>query len=192
MPSVSVERRMQPAYVIGSVDVSWSPNVVTGDEGGGERSHALVGDVSPGRPGDENGMAALALVCGGDDLAETAAPDVQHALDGPGSEIGPIREHDDGRLRLRPQGGQTTAQGSARAALPLRTVDDPRLRSVEGVGAGDDDDLIHRTLSEPLEDPGEQKALLGAAEASRRPGRENDCGDQPTAASARSISARAI
>ena len=183
---------MQPAYVIGSVDVSWSPNVVAMNEGGGQGSHTRVGDVSPGRPGDEDGMAALTLVGGGEDLAEAAAPGVQHALDGFGREIGPIREHDDGRLRLRPQGGQTTAQGSARAALPLRTVADPRLRSVEGVGAGDDHYLVQRSLPEPLEDPGEQQALLGAAEAGRRPGRENDCGDQPTAASARSISARAI
>jgi hypothetical protein len=192
MPSVSVERRTQPAYVIGSVDVSWSPNVVAVNKGGGQGSHARVGDVSPGRPANEDGMATLTFVGGGKDVAEPTAPGVQHALDGFGGEIRPIREHDDRSLHLRPEGGQTTAERGARAALPVRTVDDADARSLERVGAGDDHDLVHRTLPETLEDPREQEALLGAAEASCRPGRENDRGDQPTAASARSISARAI
>lgn len=146
---------MQPAYVIGSVDVSWSPNVVAVNEGGGQGSHARVGDVPPGRPGDEDGMAALTLIGCREDVAETAAPGVQHALDGFGREVGPVREHDDRRLRLRAEGGQTTAERSARAALPVRTVDDSVARSLEVVGPGDDHNLVHRTLSEPLEDPGE-------------------------------------
>jgi len=183
---------MQPAYVIGSVDVSWSPNVVAGNEGGGQGSHALVRDVSPGRRGDDDGMAALALVGGCDHVAETAAPGVQHALDSLGSEVGPVREHHNRGLRLRAEGGQTTAERSTGAARPIGTVDDAHSRSVEAVGAGDDEDLVHRTLPKPLEDTGEQDALLGAAEAGRRPGSEDDGGDQPTAASARSISARAI
>lgn len=183
---------MQPAYVIGSVDVSWSPNVVAGDENGGKASHALVGDALPGRAGKQDGVAALALIAGGDYLPETAPPGVQHSRDGLGSEIRPVREHDDRRLGLRPERGQTAAERSSRSALPVGTVDDARSSSLQVVGTGNDHDLVHRTLLEPLEDTGKQEALLGAAEAGRRPGREDDGGDQPTAARARSISARAI
>ena len=192
MPSVSVERRMQPAYVIGSVDVSWSPKVVTGDEGCGQGSHSLVGDVSPSRPGDDDGVAPRTLVGRGDDLAETAAPGSEHALDGLGSEIGPIGEDDDRGLGLRTERGQTAAERSAGTQLPIGTVDDAYFASVEVVRAGDDHDLVHGTPAKPLEDAGKQEALLGAAEARRRSGRKDDGGDQPTAASARSISARAI
>lgn len=183
---------MQPAYVIGSVDVSWSPKVVAGDKGCGQGPHALIGDASPGRPGDEDGMAARTLVGGGHDVAETAPPGRENALDRLGSEIGPVREHYDCGLRLRTEHGQATAERSAGAALPIGTVDDTRSGSVQVVRAGDDHDLVHRALPEPLEDPWKQKALLGAAEARRLPGREDDGGDQPRAASARSISARAI
>jgi hypothetical protein len=137
-------------------------------------------------------MAALTRIAGGDELAETGAPSVQDALDGLGSEIGPICEDDDRRLRLRPERGQAAAERGARAALPFRTVDDARSRHGEVVGAGDDHDLVHGTPAKPLEDTGKQEALLGAAEARRRSGREDDSGDQPTAASARWISARAI
>lgn len=137
-------------------------------------------------------MAALTRVAGGDERAETAAPAFQHALDRLRSEIGPIGENDDRRLRFRPERSQATAERGTRAALPFGTVDDARSRRVEVVGPGDDHDLVHGTLAKPLEDTGEQEALLGAAEARRRSGRKDDGRDQPTAASERWISARAI
>ena len=183
---------MQPAYVIGSVDISWSPNVVARNQGRRHSPHALVGDVYPGRPGDEDGVAPLVPVGSRDDLAKTVAPGCQHALDGLGSEIGPVREHDDRRLRLRTQSGQAAAKRRPGAALPVGAVDDARSRRVEGVRADHDDDFVHWALPEPLEHPGKQETLLGTAEAGRRPRREDDGRDQPTAASARSISARAI
>lgn len=116
-------------------------------------------------------MAAVAAVGRGDDGLAVLAPGGDHALDGFGREIGPVGEHDDGDLRL--ERGQAAAQGGSGASLPFRAADGARV-GLDVVRAEDDDDLLHRGAPEPLQDLGEQDALLRGAETGRRTGREHD------------------
>ena len=116
-------------------------------------------------------MAALTAVARGDDRLALLAPRRDHALHRLGREVGPVGEHDHDGLGV--QRGQAAAEGGSGAALPLWAADDARV-GLDVVRAEDDDDLLHRGAPEPLQDLGEQDALLRGAEAGRRAGREHN------------------
>jgi hypothetical protein len=69
------------------------------------------------------------------------APDLDHAIDCPGREVGPIREDNHCRCGGRRERAQTAAKRRSRTELPFGTVNDSRAR-VERVCARDDDDVF--------------------------------------------------
>src|SRR5688572_30912918 len=113
-------------------------------------------------------MAADAAVARRDERIAALAPRREHTLDRRRGEVGAVREHDHGRLDAVVERGETAAERRARPALPVRAVD----RALERVRSRDDDDLIDSR--QPLEDGGEEEALLRRAEPRRRPGGEDN------------------
>ena len=103
-----VERLFQPAYVIGRVDVSWSPKVIAGDERGRKPFHALVWNAFPGGSCDQDRVPAFTRVTGGDDSSRARAPGSEDPPYGVGRKVGAVREADDGRLHTVTSGGVTT------------------------------------------------------------------------------------
>jgi hypothetical protein len=83
----------------------------------------------------------LTAVSGGDDRASTCTPALDHAVDRIRVQVRPVREDDDRRLRILRQLLEPAAQGGAGAALPLETLDRPRLR-FDLVGPDDDDHIV--------------------------------------------------
>lgn len=120
-------------------------------------------------------MAAISVVGGRDDLRAAFAPHVDHPVDRPRSEVRPVGEHDDRRGNLRAERTQAAPKGGTTAALPVRAMD-RRGRGRDVVRAEDDDRLRDGASANALEHGLEQHALLGAAEACRGPGGEDDDG----------------
>ena len=120
-------------------------------------------------------MAALAAVARGDDRLALLAPRRDHALDRLGREVGPVGEHDHGGLCV--QRGQAAAEGGSGASLPVGAADDLRV-GLDVVRAEDDDDVLDGGAPEPLEDLRKQETLLRRAVARRRPGGQDDAGNQ--------------
>jgi hypothetical protein len=120
-------------------------------------------------------MAPLAAVARGDDRLAPLAPCRDHALDRLRGEVGPVGEHDDGRLRV--EHGQAAAEGGSGASLPVGAANDARV-GLDLVCAEDDDDLVDRRAPEPLQDFREKEALLRRAEAGGGTGGKDDRRDQ--------------
>jgi hypothetical protein len=114
------------------------------------RAKPFVRDVRPGRPVDDEGMAAVAGVARGDDRCAAASPGGDDTFDRGRVELGPVREHDHGGLHLWLERGQPAAERGTWPALPVRTGNGV----LELVRTGDDDDLID--ASQPLEHGGEE------------------------------------
>ena len=168
----------QPLWnLVGAVDVSWSPEIVTWYEARRQASRALVGDSPPDRAREQRRVAALAAVARGDDGLAARAPLADHALDGLRREVRPIREDDDGGLRLGRQRGEAAAKRAARPLGPVGAADDARL-GLDLVRAEHDDDVVDGGLMHPAQYFRQEHALLGRAEARRRSGRKDDSRDQ--------------
>jgi len=130
-------------------------------------------------------VAALAAVARCDDRLVALAPGADHALDGLGREVGPVREHDHRGLCL--QRGEAAAEGGSGAAFPVGAADHARV-GLDLVCAEDHDDLVHRSTPQPFQDGGQQDALLGEAEACRGSSRQDDSADQVQPWSERQVS----
>ncbi len=84
-----------------------------------ERLRALVGDVVPERPREQDGVEADAAVGRGDRVAAVRAPVLDDAVDRARVEVGPVGERDDRGLRVRRERGEAAAERGAGAALPV-------------------------------------------------------------------------
>ena len=120
-------------------------------------------------------MAAIALVGCRDDLCAALTPHLDHPVDRGWSEVRAVAEDDDRRSDLRAQSAKTAPKGRAPTTLPLRAADGRR-RGRDVVRAEDDERIWDRASAQALEHRLEEDALLGAAEARRGSGRENDDG----------------
>jgi class 3 adenylate cyclase len=168
---------VQPLYVIGSIDVSWRPKVVTGDERRRQGMQALVRDRVPGAATHDDGMAAIARIGRSDDRPRAHTPGREDAGDRLGSEVRPVGEADNRRLDVSAESREPAAKRRAPPVLPFGTLDDAGVVGIELVGARDDDDLVHRARREPLEDARKKDFLFRAAEARSRSCGENDGSD---------------
>ena len=96
-----------------------------------------------------------------------------------GASVGAVGEDDDDGRHVGAERREAAAERRARAVRPLGAPDQSCPGGlVELVRSLHDHDLVDRRLAEPLEDAGEQDALLRAAEARRLAGGEDDRGDR--------------
>lgn len=154
------------------VHVAGRAEVVARDEQRLDAAEALVGDLSPERPLEQQRVPSVAAVARGHEWRAAFTPGSDDPVDRAGSQVRTVRENDHGRLGAGCKGGEPTAKGRARAAFPVGTVDG----AFELVGACDDDDLVER--SEAREDFREEQLLLRCAEPGRCAGGEDDGADQ--------------
>ena len=156
-------------------------SVVARDEPRRDDTEAVLRDVRPRRARDDERVAALSRVRGCDDRAAVRPPVLDHARDGRGGEVGPVRHEDDRRLDVVVQRAEPAAKRRSGPALPVRAADEPDTgvqRDVtKVVRAFDHDDLVHRAFRDPREHAGEEESLLGSAEPRRGAGGEHDRGD---------------
>ena len=112
-------------------------------------------------------------------VAAVVPPCGDDAVDRARIEVRPVREDDDGRLRVDGKRGEPAAQRRAGAVLPLGAAHGARF-GLELVRAGDDEDVVHHALLERREHAGKERLLLRrrGAVARRRAGREDDGVDQ--------------
>jgi hypothetical protein len=146
--SVFGERWFQPSYVIGRVDVSWSPKVVTGHQRGRKRPQAFIRDVAPRAAADDDRMPALAGVARCNYRPCATAPGGEDATNGLRGEVGTVCQADDSRLDSGAERPEPATERGADSAPPVWSVDDPDPFGVDRVGAGDHDDLVHGALGE--------------------------------------------
>jgi hypothetical protein len=130
-------------------------------------------------------LSAGAGVAGRDDGAAALAPHRKDSADRFRCEVGPIGERYDGCLDTGSERIQAATQGGSRSTRPVRTIDDPCSGGLEGVCAGDDDDLVHRAFLQPVDHPWEKELLLRPAEPRPGAGREHDGRDHPWVVTAR-------
>ena len=119
-------------------------------------------------------MATLAKVACRDDVPRSLTPRCDNSFHGRGREIGAVGEYDHRRLDHRRERREPATKRCARAALPVRALDDPRAHGFERVSAGDYHDFIDWCVSQTLENVWEEKLLLGSAEACRGSGGQDD------------------
>jgi hypothetical protein len=127
-------------------------------------------------PPEDNGMASMAAVRGGDDPA-LGVPDREDAFDRLRRKIGPVREDHDSRLDLGPERSETAPQRRAGPTLPVGAGDDPRAIWLEAVRPLDDHDLVDGAATKALEYLGKQDALLRRAKPRGFARGEHDGGD---------------
>src|SRR5919204_3817787 len=171
-------RATEPARKIGRVvDVAWGAEVVAGNQNGVEPARTLARNRRPRVTSEQNRVAAHPVVCGCDDRSGAFAPGLDDAVDGLRVQVRPVREDDDRGGCVIGQGGEPAAQGGAWPFGPFRAVDRPG-RGNQGVGADDDDDLVHRPRRrQSRPDRLEQQPLLRRPETYRGAGRKHDSDD---------------
>jgi hypothetical protein len=146
-------RWFQPAYVIGNVDVSWSPKIVAGDERRWKGAHTLVGNGCPCAAGEEERVAPRAGVARRHDRPGARPPSGQEPPDSPRGEVRPVCEAHDSRFGSRPERVEAAAKRGAGPALPLGAGDDAYTQVfVERVRSSHDDHLVDGTFRKPFED----------------------------------------
>jgi hypothetical protein len=158
--------------IVRVVDVPGCTDVVARNEQRLVRAKPLVRDVCPGRPGDQQRVAAVAAVAGGDERGAGLPPGGDDTFDRGRVEVRPVCEHDHRGFHVRAERSQPAPERGTGAALPVRARDG----AFELVGTGDDNDLIDS--AEPLEYSGKEQALLRRAESCCGTGREDDRPDQ--------------
>ena len=100
-------------------------------------------------------------------------------------ELGPVREHDHRSVDVVRERVEPASERGPRPASPPIACDEAARnalrqfvsRELELVRALDDDDLVDRSLAQPLEHLREEESLLGRAEARRLARGEDDRGD---------------
>jgi hypothetical protein len=137
-----------------------------------EDPRAFVGNLVPGRAREQDRMAALAAVAGCEYVVSVGPPGPDDAVDRRRREVRAVGEDDDRRLGLVRERQEAAAERRARAALPVGAQHDRRAR-LEGVGARDDDHLVHGGGAHPRQHLLDQEPLLGRS-ARRGAGREHD------------------
>ena len=163
--------------LVGAIDVSWCPEIVTWYEARRQASGALVGDSPPDRAREQHRVAALATVARRYHGLAARPPLADHPLDGLRREVRPVREDDDRRLRVGRQRGEAAAQRRARPFGPIGTADYACI-GLDVVRAKDDDDVLDGGAAYLPQHFREEEALLRRAEARRGPGGKDDGGDQ--------------
>ena len=91
-------------------------------------------------------MEPDAAVGGRDDVAAVLAPGGDDPVDRPRVELGPVRERDERRLRLRRQRREPAAQRGPGPELPVRAAHGRRIR-LDIVRAEHDEDAVERRSS---------------------------------------------
>ena len=122
-------------------------------------------------------MEAHAAVRGSHAVVATTPPGVDHPVDRPRIEVGPVPEDDHSRLDVVGQGCEPAPERGSGASLPFGAANDARI-GLDVVGAEDDDDVLDGRTSESLQDLRKEEPLFRRAEACGRSSGENDCPDQ--------------
>jgi hypothetical protein len=122
-------------------------------------------------------MEALALVGRRHERIPVRTPQLDHPVNGAGSELGPVGEHDDCRLNLRPERAKPAAKRCASPRLPVRAPHRPRI-GLDVVGPENHDDVVDGARADTLEHGWKEDALFRGAEPGRGAGGEDDGCDQ--------------
>src|SRR5207245_898725 len=117
---------------------AWRLQVVAGDEVRRQSAHALVGNVVPDGPRQQQRMEPDGSVRGPDSLGARLPPDLDHAVDRARIDRGAVAEHDHGRLDLLAERSEAAPDRRARAALPVVAPNRAGARPYV-VGAEDDE-----------------------------------------------------
>jgi hypothetical protein len=128
----------------------------------GERlqgTRAAVRDSVPRFACDQHGVASCARVGGRDHLVLRVVPGGDHAVDRLRRQVRPVCEDDHRCVGVLRQRGQPAAERRAGPALPFGAENGLR-RSLDVVGAEDDDDPVDRARAHALEHGLEQQPLL--------------------------------